>query len=379
MVKLFTKKNEVCCKEMTKPGHLVLEDGTIFSGVSFGKQSSAYGEVVFTTSMTGYQEMLTDPSFAGQIVVLTYPMVGNYGINTKDNESGNIQVSGLVVRQHETNPSHWSMSTSLNQFLVSENIAGLSEVDTRALTKHLRSKGVMMGAISIGVSPAVALKKLTTTPRYGTSSLVELVSTKKISTWTSSSPKSAARVIIIDYGAKYNILRLLSQSGLEVISVPHNTTLEEILDLRPDGIVLSPGPGDPLTLTSTPNLLNKLVTTLPVLGICLGHQLIAQTFGAKTYKLPFGHRGANHPVKNEESGLISITSQNHGYAVDKNTLPKELLVTHTNLNDSTVEGIRHTSLPILGIQYHSEAAPGPLDTINLFEDFSKLVRSKKQQ
>ena len=364
---------------MTKPGHLVLEDGTIFPGVSFGNQSSAYGEVVFTTSMTGYQEMLTDPSFAGQIVVLTYPMVGNYGINTKDNESGNIQVSGFVVRQHETNPSHWSMSTSLNQFLVSKNIAGLSEVDTRALTKHLRSKGVMMGAISIGVSPAVALKKLTTTPRYGTSSLVELVSTKKISTWTSSSPKSAARVIIIDYGAKYNILRLLSQSGLEVISVPHNTTLEEILDLRPDGIVLSPGPGDPLTLTSTPNLLNRLLTTLPVLGICLGHQLIAQTFGAKTYKLPFGHRGANHPVKNEESGLISITSQNHGYAVDKNTLPKELLVTHTNLNDSTVEGIRHTSLPILGIQYHSEAAPGPLDTINLFEDFSKLVRSKKQQ
>jgi len=364
---------------MTKPGHLVLEDGTIFPGISFGKQNTAYGEVVFTTSMTGYQEMLTDPSFAGQIVVLTYPMVGNYGINTTDNESEKIQVSGFVVRQHATSPSHWSMSSSLNQFLESKNIAGLSEVDTRALTKHLRSKGVMMGAIAIGIHPSIAIKRLKAAPRYGTTNIVESVSTKKISAWKSNKTQTMARVIIIDYGAKYNILRLLSQSGLEVISVPHNTTSSEILGLKPDGIVLSPGPGDPQTLTGVPKLLTKLVYDFPVLGICLGHQLIAQTFGAKTYKLPFGHRGANHPVKNEASGLVSITSQNHGYAVDRNTLPKELIVTHTNLNDSTVEGIRHASLPILGIQYHSEAAPGPLDTINLFEDFSKIVRRKKMQ
>jgi carbamoyl-phosphate synthase small subunit len=237
----------------------------------------------------------------------------------------------------------------------------------------------MMGAISIGASTAVALKKLKTTPRYGTTNIVESVSTKKISTWASNNNKSVVRVIVIDYGAKYNILRLLAQNDLEVISVPYNTTPEEILSLHPDGIVLSPGPGDPQMLIGAPALIAKLMSSVPILGICLGHQLIAQTFGAKTYKLPFGHRGANHPVKNEDSGLVSITSQNHGYAVDRNTLPKELLVTHTHLNDSTIEGFRHSSLPILGIQYHSEAAPGPLDTMNLFEDFARLVRSKKQQ
>jgi len=364
---------------MTKSGHLILEDGTVFPGVPFGKQKTAYGEVVFTTSMTGYQEMLTDPSFAGQIVVLTYPMVGNYGVNLTDNESEKIQVAGFVVRQHEPSPSHWSMTSSLNQFLETKNIAGLAEVDTRSLTKYLRSKGVMMGAVAVGMSPDAALKKLRATPRYGTTNMVGSVSTKTVSRWKSDDTKPASRVIVVDFGAKYNILRLLSLSGLEVVSVPHNTEPNEILDLNPDGIVLSPGPGDPETLTSAPKLLNKLVFDIPVLGICLGHQLIAQTFGAKTYKLPFGHRGANHPVKNEESGQVSITSQNHGYAVDRGSMPKELIVTHTNLNDSTVEGLRHVSLPILGIQYHSEAAPGPLDTMNLFEDFSKLIRSKKKK
>ena len=374
---------------MAEETYLVLEDGSVFTGQAFGAQACGYGEVVFNTTMTGYQEVLTDPSYAGQIVVLTYPLVGNYGINSRDFESGRIQVAGLVVREHSESPSHGLSTTTLHQFLDSQGIPGIAGVDTRAITRRLRSRGVMKGLISSGrgdglrnlraneMAPEAALARLREIPGYGEVDFVKSVTTKDPYNWDQppNAPPSSRRILVADFGLKYNILRLLRSRGCEVIAVPATTSAEEMLALNPAGIVLSPGPGDPALLGYVVDNARKLVGRVPVMGICLGHQIVARALGGDTFKLKFGHRGGNHPVKDLATGRVYITSQNHGYAVDADSLPAVLEVTHINLNDGTVEGLRHRDLPILTIQYHSEASPGPQDNEYIFDRFLEMVDS----
>ncbi len=357
---------------------LVLEDGSVYEGHAFGARGSAYGEVVFSTSMTGYQEMLTDPSFAGQIVMPTYPLIGNYGINERDFESSEVQVSGFVVREHSTSPSH-SMSTStLDEFLAGQGVPGISGVDTRAITRRLRTRGVMMGAIAVDETPESVLARLGDLPKYGEVDYVSQVTTGDPYEWTEGEPRPTSgyryRILVQDCGLKYNILRVLRSKGCEVWAVPAKASAEYIMSRKPHGVVLSPGPGDPELLDYAVETARGLAGKAPILGICLGNQVVGRAFGARTFKLKFGHRGANHPVRDLSTGLVHITAQNHGYAVDPDSLPSELEVSHVNLNDGTVEGLRHKSLPIMSIQYHSEASPGPLDNEYIFDDFLEMVR-----
>ena len=355
--------------------YLVLEDGAVFPGEAFGAETTGGGEVVFNTSMTGYQEVLTDPSYAGQLVNLTYPLVGNYGINQQDMESSGIRVAGLIVREHCDQPSHASSESTLHQFLQSQGIPGISGVDTRAITRRLRSSGVMMGMIT-AEQPEQALAKLAESPRYEDLDLVSRVTTQERYDWDTPVPESDApayRILVTDSGLKYNILRHLRRRGCQVIVLPAATSAAEMLALNPSGILLSPGPGDPQLLEYIVDNIRKLVGRVPMMGICLGHQLVARALGADTFKLKFGHRGANHPVKDLETGRVYITSQNHGYAVDPDSLPSGLEVSHVNLNDATVEGLRHRDLPLFTIQYHSEASPGPQDNEYLFDHFLNLV------
>ena len=378
---------------MTTPAYVVLEDGAVYRGESFGAPVTVYGEVVFTTAMTGYQEMLTDPSFAGQIVTPTYPLQGNYGINAGDVESRRIQAAGFVVRGHSATPSHALSDITLDDYLRSEGIPGVSGIDTRALTRRLRASGVMMGAITVGTPPEEALAQLRAGPRYETLDLVREVATREINPWRGAAlphyatrqgvrrrggdgrePGDRMRVVVTDYGVKYNILRILERNGCEVISAPPGATAEDILGLRPDGVLLSPGPGDPVHLDYGVQTARELIGKRPIMGICLGHQVMARALGGNTYKLKFGHRGANHPVKELHTGRVHITAQNHGYAVDGDGLPAELEITHVSLNDGTVEGLRHRSAPVITIQYHSEASPGPRDNEYLFDAFLRMVR-----
>jgi carbamoyl-phosphate synthase small subunit len=372
---------------MAKKAILVLEDGSVYEGVSFGAQTNTYGEVVFSTSMTGYQEMLTDPSYAGQILVLTYPLIGNYGVNETDFESKQIQVRGFAVREHCTQPSHWQNTGTLQEFLVANGIPGISGIDTRALTRHIRSVGVMMGVISSEMTAEEALRELKNLPRYDFVDFVHQVSTEEPYEWRSNTPavvnrspkrsEGAAKqshIVVIDFGLKYNILRSLSHLGCKVTAAPCTTSADDILALSPDGIVLSPGPGDPALLDNILEVVKKLIGKKPIMGICLGHQLIGRAMGAKTFKLKFGHRGGNHPVRDLETSRVHITAQNHGYAVDADTLREGLEISHINLNDGTVEGLKHRDLPILSIQYHSEASPEPKDNMYLFERFLGMVK-----
>ena len=366
---------------MTTPAYVVLEDGTVYRGESFGAPVTVYGEVVFTTAMTGYQEMLTDPSFAGQIVVPTYPLQGNYGINAGDVESRRIQAAAFIVRGHSATPSHALSELTLDDYLRSQDIPGVSGIDTRALTRRLRVGGVMMGAVAVDVSPEEALTHLGQGPRYETLDLVQQVSTNALFAWEGGSktfdgqePGDRKRIVVTDYGVKYNIMRILERNGCEVIAAPPGATAEEILGLRPDGVLLSPGPGDPVHLDYGVETARALIGKTPIMGICLGHQVVARALGGDTYKLKFGHRGANHPVKELHTGHVHITAQNHGYAVDADRLPSELEVTHVSLNDGTVEGLRHRSAPVITIQYHSEASPGPRDNEYLFDAFLRMVR-----
>jgi carbamoyl-phosphate synthase small subunit len=372
---------------MARNAILVLEDGSAYEGHSFGAATTTHGEVVFSTSMTGYQEMLTDPSYAGQILVPTYPLIGNYGINESDFESRQIQVRGFVVQEHCLRPSHWQSTRTLHEFLMAYGIPGISDIDTRALTRHLRLQGAMMGMVTSEMTVEEALEQLRTLPKYDATDFVRQVSTEKTYEWQSNMPAAATmpclslraqrsnlNIVVIDYGLKYNILRILSQLGCRATAIPCTASAEDVLGLKPDGIVLSPGPGDPAILDNITDIVRKLIGRKPIMGICLGHQLIGRALGAKTFKLKFGHRGGNHPVRDLATGRVYITAQNHGYAIDADTMKGGLEVSHINLNDITVEGLRHRDLPILSIQYHSEASPGPLDNTYLFERFLDMVR-----
>jgi carbamoyl-phosphate synthase small subunit len=375
---------------MARKAILVLEDGSVYEGEAFGTQTTTYGEVVFDTSMAGYQEMLTDPSFAGQILVPTYPLIGNYGINESDFESKQIQARGLAVREHCSRPSHWQSTRTLHEFLLAYGIPGISGIDTRALTRHIRLQGAMMGMITSEMTNEEALEELKTLPRYDVTDFVRQVSTEKAYEWQPNAPatatlisqslreapatKQSLRILVIDYGLKYNILRVLSQLGCLGTAIPCTASAKDILDLNPDAIVLSPGPSNPALLENITDTVKQLIGRKPLMGICLGHQLIGKALGAKTFKLKFGHRGGNHPVRDLATGRVYITAQNHGYALDADTLGGGLEVSHINLNDGTVEGLKHRDLPILSIQYHSEASPGPLDNLYLFERFLEMAR-----
>ncbi|MBI4339861.1 MAG: glutamine-hydrolyzing carbamoyl-phosphate synthase small subunit [Chloroflexi bacterium] len=365
---------------MTQDAHLVLEDGSVFSGESFGGVGTAFGEAVFNTSMTGYQEILTDPSYAGQIVIATYPLIGNYGVNARDVESARIQVAGYAVRHVASYPSHRGSTGTVHEYLASHGVPGISEIDTRAVTRRLRSQGAMMGCLTTEMTPAQALARLGEVPRYVEIDHVPQVSTKEKYWWEKSAEnseigkKSGIMIAVTDCGLKLNILRNLRRRGCAVVVVPARTTAKELLALQPRGVVFSPGPGDPALLGYAIKTVEGLVGTVPVMGICLGHQLLARAFGASTYKLKFGHHGGNHPVQDLGTGKVYITAQNHGFAVDAATLPQELEVSHVNLNDGTVEGMLHRSLPVMGIQFHSEAAPGPWDNEYLFDRFLAMVK-----
>jgi carbamoyl-phosphate synthase small subunit len=366
---------------------LVLENGTIFDGESFGAEGVTTGEVVFNTSMTGYQEILTDPSYAGQIVTMTYPLIGNYGVNKSDLESIRPQVAGFVVKEYSEFPSNFRSTNSLGSWLAQHSIIGIEGIDTRMLTKIIRSVGAMRGIISTeDLDDASLLAKVKKTPQMIGLDLASRVTTQKSYNWDEvdttpfalpvmkSVPKNKWNVVVYDYGVKQNILRRLTSYGCKLTVVPASVSADDVLKMNPDGIFLSNGPGDPAAVKYAIENLKNLIGKKPIFGICLGHQLLAHAFGGKTFKLKFGHRGANHPVKNLTTGAIEITSQNHGFAVDPDSLdPKSIEITHTNLNDNTNEGFRHRSLPIVCVQYHPEASPGPHDSDYLFAQFVEMM------
>ena len=365
-----------------RPGFLLLEDGTLFRGFLVSEAPLTVAEVVFTTNMTGYQEVFTDPSYRGQIVVMTAPMIGNYGINQEDPESARPQVAGVVVRELSKQYSNWRASGDLGTWLDEGKVPILEGVDTRQLTRHLRSVGVMRGVIDAGEAVSEEAKAaLDACPSMEGLDLASTVTTDVPYEW---GPANAPyHIVAYDYGIKRNILRLFEEQGCRVTVVPSTTSAAKALQLEPDGVFFSNGPGDPAAVTYAPDTIRAIAEKeVPVFGICLGHQLIALSFGGSTEKLPYGHRGGNHPVKDLETGKVLITSQNHGFAVsgdlkDPRAIPgaPELEVTHLNLNDGTVEGLRHKRLPVFAVQYHPEAAPGPHDARPLFSDFMKAVRS----
>jgi carbamoyl-phosphate synthase small subunit len=360
---------------------LALSDGAIFEGESFGATGATGGEVVFNTGMTGYQEVLTDPSYAGQLVALTYPLVGNYGINADDVESRQIQVAGFIVRELADVYSNWRATESLSGFLERAGVLGITGIDTRALTRRIRHEGVMMGALSTQDSAQTLLARLADGgERYDAIDWVRRVTTPEAYPWGPSEADARFRVSVLDCGIKFNILRELARLGVRTTVFPATTSADEMLADAPDGLFLSPGPGDPALLGYAVETVRALVASeKPVMGICLGNQLLGCAFGGTTFKLPFGHRGANHPVKDLPTGKVVITSQNHGYALDPNSLPEDTLaVTQINLNDGTVEGLSHKQLPVFSIQYHPEASPGPMDSKLYFDRFLALMEARKK-
>jgi carbamoyl-phosphate synthase small subunit len=361
------------------PAILVLENGSVYRGTAFGHTGEASGEVVFNTSLTGYQEILTDPSYTGQMVVMTYPLIGNYGITPNDDESKKIWASALIVREASNVYSNFESTRSLDETLKEAGVMGLAGIDTRKLVREIRQKGAMRGVISTTCSDVEALKvQAAAIPEMTGLDLVQRVTTGE--SYTVENPDAKYHVVAFDYGIKTNIIRQLNVEGCKVTVVNAKTTADEVLALNPDGVFLSNGPGDPFAVTYAIDTIRELSARngkLPIFGICLGHQLLSLAFGAKTYKLKFGHHGANHPVKNLLDKRIEITSQNHGFAVDMETLPEALELTHKNLYDMTVEGIRHRELPCFSVQYHPEAAPGPHDSHYLFKEFTELMERSK--
>jgi len=381
---------------------LALADGTLFHGEGFGARASACGEVCFNTSMTGYQEILTDPSYKGQIVTMTYPLIGNYGVNREDVESWRPHVAGFVIRELSPVVSNWRADYSLSQYLEQNGLPGIQGIDTRALTRKLRVRGAMNGFISTeGLSDGEALERARNWPGLLGVDYVKEVTHREPFLWDEKDEQSASfklvrgqgdgngrntreplppaniPIVAYDYGMKYNILRRLRQRGFRVQVVPATTPAAEALKHKPAGIFLSNGPGDPSALGYAVQAVRDLVATgVPIFGICLGHQILGQAFGGKTFKLKFGHRGANQPVKDLASGQVEITSQNHGFAVDPKSLPTDVTVDRINLNDQTVEGMRHKSKPIFCVQYHPEASPGPHDSTPLFAEFRSLIEKR---
>ncbi|NPV72758.1 MAG: glutamine-hydrolyzing carbamoyl-phosphate synthase small subunit [Pelotomaculum sp.] len=353
---------------------LALEDGTVFAGEAFGATGERWGEVVFNTGMTGYQEVLTDPSYCGQIVVMTYPLIGNYGIMKEDYESKRCYVRGFIVHEECKRPSNWRLAETIDSFLKKEDVIGLAGIDTRALTRHLRNFGTMRGVISTDTADALELvERAKNCPHLTGQELVPIVAVTEKYTL----PGGSYRVVLMDFGAKLNIIRCLRERDCEVVVVPPKTAAEDILALAPDGIVLSNGPGDPVDVPYAIATVRKLVGARPILGICLGHQILALAMGARTYKMKFGHRGANHPVKDLETGRVYISSHNHGFSVDEESLKGlDIYVSHRNLNDGTVEGIKHKFLPVFSVQYHPEASPGPKDSEYIFDQFIEMMAGK---
>ena len=369
---------------------LALEDGTVYEGESFGATGEKVGEVVFNTSMIGYQEVLTDPSYKGQIVTMTYPLIGNYGVNPGDLESLHPHVEGFVVREYQRNPSNWRSTDSLDRFLADHGVVGISGIDTRALTRRLRVDGVMRGVIRSGAAdPDALVEQARAVPKMVGMDLVREVTTDRPYRWEGDhriqvdppggdpekiwddfDEPGTYRVVVMDYGVKHNILRNLARRGCRVLVLPADYTAEQVLRLNPDGIMLSNGPGDPGAVHYAIEELKVLIGQKPIFGICIGHQLLGMALGGERFKLKFGHRGANQPVKQCESGRVEITAQNHGFAIDASTLDEsEVELTHINLNDQTLEGLRHRRYPVFSVQYHPEASPGPHDADYLFDRF----------
>lgn len=359
---------------------LLLEDGTIFEGENFGAQGEAFGEVVFNTSITGYQEIITDPSYKGQMVTMTYPLIGNYGINEEDVESCKPWLEGFIVKELSAIRSNWRSTLGLDEYLKKYNIIGIQGIDTRALTRHIRLQGALQGVISTKEFDKEGLtKKLKAAPRLVGVDLVKEVTCKAPYDWVQSSsgrvPKSRRfKVVVLDCGVKFNILRNLLKSGCKVKVVPAMTSAQEILKMKPDGLLLSNGPGDPAAVAYVMRTAAELLGKVPIFGICLGHQMLGLALGGKTYKLKFGHHGGNHPVKDLRSGKVAITAQNHGFCVDIKSIPrKDVEMTHVNLYDNTPEGLECRKLRLFSVQYHPEAGPGPHDSGYLFEKFVKLM------
>jgi carbamoyl-phosphate synthase small subunit len=376
---------------------LALEDGRCFEGTAFGATGTTTGEICFNTSMTGYQEVITDPSYRGQIVAMTYPQIGNYGINPEDSESASPHIRAFVIGELCEVPSNWRSNQPLSTYLADHQVLGIEGIDTRALTKHLRSLGAMRACVTTELDAQAAVAAAAAAPSMIGMDYVKEVSTPTSYFWNEESrewalpnvltgktdrylalPPTRHRIVAYDFGLKYNILRRLRQAGFEVEVVNSNTSAAEVMAKKPDGLFLSNGPGDPAALGHIHGEIRSLIGQLPIFGICLGNQILAHAFGGKTFKLKFGHRGGNQPVKDLRTGKISITSQNHGFAVDPDSLPPEIQVTHVNLNDGTVEGMRHRDLPVFSVQYHPEAAPGPNDASYFFEEFSALISNTKR-
>ncbi len=358
---------------------LVLEDGAAFEGWSFAGEGEIAGEVVFTTSMVGYQETITDPSYRGQILLFTYPLIGNYGVIPGDDESRKVQAAAVLVREYTPHPSNWASVRSLADLLEENDVLGIEGIDTRALTRHLRDKGAMRGVISTSESDRNVLRERATA--HPSMVGLDLASTSSELTEPTLLPafgEERCRVAALDYGVKRSIYRELRSHGASVLAMPGSTTSEDILAAKPDGLFLSNGPGDPAALGEAVEVLRPLLGEVPTFGICLGHQLLGLALGCETYKMPFGHHGANHPVRNLETGRIEITSQNHGFAVDEDTLQDGVELTHRNLYDGTVEGIASPELRAWSVQYHPESSPGPRDSGYLFEEFVESISEKAQ-
>lgn len=375
---------------------LALADGRVFKGEAFGYIGTTVGEICFNTSMTGYQEILTDPSYRGQIVTMTYPQQGNYGVNEEDAESDQVHVKGFVIGELCDIPSSWRSEQSLNDYFLENKVVGIEEIDTRAVTKHLRSIGAMNACITSELSEEEAIKAAQNAPSMEGLDLATDVSTKETFVWNGESrewtipnvvqnqvgtyrelPPVQYNIVAYDFGIKRNILRRLRQEGFEVTLVNSKTSAEEVLAMNPDGVFLSNGPGDPATLTYIHEEVKKIIGKKPILGICLGHQILTHAVGGKTFKLKFGHRGGNQPVKDLRSGKVEITAQNHGFATDPDSLPENAEITHVNLNDKTVEGFKLKDQAVFSVQHHPEAAPGPNDSYGFFKEFGEMIEAAR--